>query len=151
MGLFFAALKPFAGETLKSGSQCYDLADDLIATKRFDTGNTLLGISSSQKVDIPSTFKCIAVTFERERKNGKAVKTGVFLLLIVVKISHLVNLFATGCRKRKRTVTLNSSRVGSTSVSPQNVREEFVVLFEEYNNPSGHSAEPWASKMTRGL
>ncbi|GFS65931.1 hypothetical protein TNCV_2509821 [Trichonephila clavipes] len=36
---------------------------------------------------------------------------------ITMKKRHLVNPFVSGCRRRKRRVTSNSSRVSSTSVS----------------------------------
>ncbi|GFY17592.1 hypothetical protein TNCV_3519471 [Trichonephila clavipes] len=48
--------------------------------------------------------------------------------------------------EKKKSFTSNISRVGSTSVSPQEVREESVVPFEEENNRSGYSTHPCASK-----
>ncbi|GFW68934.1 hypothetical protein TNCV_2918331 [Trichonephila clavipes] len=63
----------------------------------------------------------------------------------MVKISRLGKLFATKCRRRKRVVTSNSSRVGLISVSPQGVREESAAYFER-RNPSGDSVLSWASE-----
>ncbi|GFV91083.1 hypothetical protein TNCV_1249651 [Trichonephila clavipes] len=43
-------------------------------------------------------------------------QTGVLSVNTVVEKSNLVNLFITGCRRKKRARTLNSSRVRSTFV-----------------------------------
>ncbi|GFT70900.1 hypothetical protein TNCV_2792271 [Trichonephila clavipes] len=58
-------------------------------------------------------------------------QTGVSFLKIAVMKSHLVNLFATG---KKRATTLNSSRGGSTSVSPQEARRIYSDDTNEINN-----------------
>ncbi|GFX11602.1 hypothetical protein TNCV_5141771 [Trichonephila clavipes] len=77
-----------------------------------------LGIHSlvflSHKRRLSFSYKCNMVNMCEGTKEWTAVKTDVSLPKIAVKKTHLVNLFVSGCRK-----TLNSSRVGSTSVSPQ--------------------------------
>ncbi|GFV83543.1 hypothetical protein TNCV_5120331 [Trichonephila clavipes] len=47
---------------------------------------------------------------------------------------------------KQKKITSNSSRIGSTSVTPQGVREESVFSFEDENNPFGFSAAPGLQK-----
>ncbi|GFS73303.1 hypothetical protein TNCV_4711841 [Trichonephila clavipes] len=74
---------------------------------------------------------------ERERKNGWLSKAGVFLLI------DQVDEKGVGTSKKFQ----NQLHIWFTH---GRVREEYLVPFEEYNDPSGHSAHPWALKLTRG-
>ncbi|GFY05277.1 hypothetical protein TNCV_2207231 [Trichonephila clavipes] len=54
-----------------------------------------------------------------------------------------------GCSKRKRSGHFKyASRVGLPSLYPPSMREEYVILFEEYSESYGHPAHLRALKMT---
>ncbi|GFX44997.1 hypothetical protein TNCV_3430461 [Trichonephila clavipes] len=42
--------------------------------------------------------------------------------------------------------SVDTSKLLSESAQPPSVREEYVVLFEDYSEPFGHSAHSWVSK-----
>ncbi|GFV18170.1 hypothetical protein TNCV_169731 [Trichonephila clavipes] len=96
----------------------------------FDTGNTLLGVSCSQKTDT-SFFHTSASrpTCAMERKNRWPSNR-----CVLSKYRHEENSFGESIHhwvlKRKNSITLNSLRVESTSVSSQGVREKSAVPFE---------------------
>ncbi|GFX43494.1 hypothetical protein TNCV_4875141 [Trichonephila clavipes] len=72
-------------------------------------------------------------------------QTGVSLLLIVEREK------SSGRRRRKRSCNIKAVfRIGSTSVLPRCERR-IRVPFEENNDTSGHSAQPWVSKTTTEL
>ncbi|GFS70947.1 hypothetical protein TNCV_2720051 [Trichonephila clavipes] len=87
-------------------------------------------------------------TCERERKNKQLSKSVGPFYRGPRRKRHLEILFVSGCVEKKREVTSNSSRVGSTSVLPQGVKEESAVYFGR-KTPSGDSVRPWALKSKR--
>ncbi|GFW64027.1 hypothetical protein TNCV_707321 [Trichonephila clavipes] len=78
-------------------------------------------------------------------KEWTTVKAGVSLLMIVGKKMTSGEFIRFWMSEKKKGAGSNSSRVGSTSVSFQGVREESVVYFKR-KDPPGDSVHPWTSK-----